>query len=365
MALIESINPLFLQAILAFVCVVLLMPVARFAAFKTGFVDKPGGRKQHEVAVPPIGGLVIFPVFLVMLTLQGVDFKDYWPLFSAVVLLVATGGIDDRWPLPARLKFVVQFVAAILIVLPGTAQVTSLGDLFGFGPFGLNFMSLPFSIVAAVLLINAINLFDGLDGLSGGVGAVVFSFLSYAAFTAGAYALAGQSLLVLGVLAGFLVYNMRAPWRKRASVFIGDSGSLTLGLIIAWYCMTMASYSVWVVEPMSVAWLLALPIFDICGQFARRVRLGQHPFTPDHFHFHHHFIKAGIPAGRATFVILCICMLFGAFGVLGPALGVPIYVLTISWILLLFAHIFMSLKPKRFQKLISKLFSWMRENADT
>ena len=340
------------MALAVFVLVALAIPVLRFVADKVGLVDQPGGRKQHDGAVPLVGGLAIFPIFIGGLILNG-NVSETWPLIVSILLLLITGAVDDRMMLPAKFKFFVQFAAAFIIVLCGAAKVTKLGDLFGFGPFGLNFISIPFSIIATVLLINAINLMDGLDGLSGGIGALIFGFLSYAAIGAGS-ALSAQTLMLLAALLAFLCYNMRTPLRSKASVFIGDAGSLSLGLVIAWYSMTLASYSVWAIEPMSVAWVLALPIFDICGQFARRMRLGQHPFTPDRFHFHHHFINAGVSAGKAVCVILMICMVFGAFGVFAPKLGVPIWVLTVSWITLLLAHIFMSLKPERFQNLIGR-----------
>lgn len=340
------------MALVVFVLVTLAIPLLRLIAGKIGLVDEPGGRKQHDGTVPLVGGLAIFPVFIGGLILSG-SISENWPLIVSILLLLITGAVDDRVMLPAKFKFFVQFAAAFIIVLCGAAKVTKLGDLFGFGPFGLNFMAIPFSIIATVLLINAINLMDGLDGLSGGIGAIVFGFLSYAAIGTGSV-LADETLMLFGALLAFLCYNMRTPLRSKASVFIGDAGSLSLGLVIAWYSMTLASYSVWAIEPMSVAWILALPIFDICGQFARRMRLGQHPFTPDRFHFHHHFINAGVGAGKAVCVILAICLLCGAFGVFAPQIGVPIWVLTVSWITLLFVHIYMSLKPERFQNLIGR-----------
>src|SRR5690606_15367016 len=102
----------------------------------------------------------------------------------------------------------------------------------------------------------------------------------------------------MGALAGFLVYNLRTPLRKQAAVFMGDAGSMALGLVVAWFAMSLAQEPHVVFAPISVAWILALPIIDICAQFNRRVREGRHPFSPDRGHFHHHFRHAGISSGQ-------------------------------------------------------------------
>lgn len=340
----------------AFAVVALLIPVACRLALRLGFVDRPGGRKRHDDPVPPVGGLVIFPVFMVLAAaFCRLDWGVYGPFFAALVLLLATGALDDRRGVPARVKFAVQCVAAVLIVVPGQARAVMLGDLFGFGPFGLNVMSIPFSVIATVLLVNAVNLMDGLDGLAGGKGLIVLLWLAVSCLMAGAGAPLLPIVVLMGALGGFLLYNMRHPLRKKATVFLGDSGSLALGLSLAWFTINLSKGVDPVIHPISVAWLLALPIFDTCGQFARRVSQGRHPFDPDHDHFHHHFIYAGFPVGQATSIILGLAVLSGVIGVGGIWLGLPDSVLTYPWIGLLLAHIYMSMRPHRFRRLVAKL----------
>lgn len=345
-----------LMFIAAFLAVAVLMPLACRLALRFGLVDQPGGRKRHEGAIPLVGGLVVFPVFMVLAGLTaGLDWQVYAPYFIALALLLAVGARDDKKGVPAVSKFAVHCVAAMLIVLPGQAQVIVLGDLFGFGRFGLNFLSVPFSIVATVLLINAVNLMDGLDGLAGGKGFVILTWLAIACLIQGAIEAMLPVVILMGALGGFLLYNMRHPLRAKASVFLGDSGSLALGLSLAWFGIWLAKPGQAVVEPISVAWLLALPIYDTCGQFARRVSQGRHPFDADHDHFHHHFVYAGFPVGQATFILLGITFIFGLVGIGGRWLGLPEFALTYPWIILLFAHIYMSMRPHRFRRLVSKL----------
>jgi UDP-GlcNAc:undecaprenyl-phosphate GlcNAc-1-phosphate transferase len=341
---------------MALLAVLLLLPLAIRLARVRGFVDVPGGRKKHDDAVPPIGGLVIFPVLAVVALIAGVDLAVWGWYFAALVLLVGVGAWDDRKPVRAIIKFAAQFIAAFLIVGPGGARVVGMGDILGFGDLWLGWMAVPFSVVAVVLLINAVNLLDGLDGLAGGVGFSAALWLVVCALLGGSMPDAGAASLLMAVLAGFLFYNMRAPWRPRAIVFMGDSGSLALGLTLAWLAIPMSQPGhPPAVMPMTVAWILALPIFDICGQFARRVSQGRHPFDADHNHFHHHFINAGLPVGRATLAIVAIAFFSGMIGVAGMVFDVPQAWLAWPWIVALLVHIYLSMRPHRFRRLIMRV----------
>lgn len=335
----------------------LLVPVACQMAHRLDFLDRPGGRKKHDDEIPPVGGLVIFPVFMLLAFGAGDVPPSFAACAGAIGLLLVVGGLDDRFALPARIKFVTQFVAAFIIVLVGGVRVQGMGDIFGFGPLWLGWMAIPFTVVAIVLLINAINLMDGLDGLAGGLGFIVCFWLWLCALLAGDQSHAAVLVMMMGALAGFLYHNMRHPWRAQARVFMGDAGSLSLGLFLAWVAIDMAGHpDQATIMPMTVAWLLALPIMDTCGQFARRVSQGRHPFDPDHNHFHHHFVTAGLSVRVATASIFLIVFLYGLVAVAVEMMKWPQALLTYPWIILLFTHIFMSMRPSRFRKLIQKIF---------
>ena len=340
--------------LVAFTLTAMLIPIVRRLALRSGFVDQPGGRKQHEGAIPPIGGVVVFPVFMAMSFFHGVPRETLW-LFGGVVLLLLTGALDDAFVVPPHIKFAVQWLAALIIVMPGAAKAHDLGNLLGFGQLIWGQAgTIIFSVVATVLLINAINLMDGLDGLAGGVGAIALLLLCVCAVLRHAETLWPPALLI-ACLAGFLLYNLRRPGRARASIFLGDSGSLALGLSLAWFAIHLSQGPAAILHPIGVAWLLALPIFDICGQFARRVAQGRHPFDADHNHFHHHFINAGLSPGRATASILALSFLLGLIGVGGIWLGVPDALLAYTWIALLLSHIYLSMRPSRYRRLLTKL----------
>ena len=341
-------------ALSAFLTVLAIVPMARKLAVKYDFTDQPGGRKKHDDAVPLIGGLIIFPMFLLFSAFLIDDWRLYGPLYGAVAILLITGAWDDRFHLRARYKFMAQIAAAALVVLAGNTYVGNLGDLFGFGIVWLGPFKQVFAIVAVVLLINGVNLMDGLDGLAGGIGFIITAILATIAFISGHFDFAGPLAVATAVLAGFLYYNMRRPGRERAVIFMGDAGSLVLGLFLGWACLHMAQGHTRLIEPISVAWLLALPIIDTCGQFARRMLQGRHPFDPDYHHFHYHFITAGVPHGRAVLYVLATSAICGLVGVTALPASVPYQVLTYGWIALLFGHIYLSLRPRRFRRLIQR-----------
>ncbi|MGH1376163.1 MAG: MraY family glycosyltransferase [Alphaproteobacteria bacterium] len=355
--MLDFIEPHYLYVpVAAFMLVVLLVMPFRKLARLLGIVDAPGGRKQHDKAIPPIGGLIIFTVFLSLSVIVGaVDLREYWPLYTSLILLLMSGALDDMFSLNAWVKFCVHIFAAALIAFVGGVQAAYLGDLFGFGVVWTGFMSYPFTIIAIVLLINAMNLIDGMDGLAGGLSVVMFCWMIVACVCAGWYQDVYVLSILVGSVVGFLVFNMRNPWRRKASLFLGDAGSMSLGLSIAWFAVHLARGPQTPIEPIAVAWIIGFPIFDTCAQFYRRIRAGRDPFSPDRGHFHHHFIDAGVPVRKASVIIIALVALMGGIGIGGVAMGVPNVVLTVGWVALLFVHIAMSYKPERYVCLIRKL----------
>ena len=345
----------FFLALVSFALVAALLPLAIRFAVRSGFIDAPGGRKVHDRPVPPIGGLVVFPVFILVFVLAGGGARGHWQLIEALALLLAVGMADDYKPIQPWIKFGAQIVAACVVVLPGGAQILTLGDLFGFGGLWLDVFSIPFSIIAMVLFINGMNLIDGLDGLAGGIGLLSFLWFIAACLLRGDADLLPGLLIAAGAMTGFLLYNLRTPWRAKASVFMGDSGSLCLGLLMGWYAIKIAEFPGPTLLPITVAWIIGLPVFDECAQFFRRVREGKHPFTADRGHLHHHLLDAGFTAGQASAVILCVVFVMGAIGFFGIQLGVPQPVLAYLWIALLFSHMALSYKPHRYVSIFRRL----------
>jgi UDP-GlcNAc:undecaprenyl-phosphate GlcNAc-1-phosphate transferase len=271
------------------------------------------------------------------------------------MLVLVTGVIDDARGVPAFPKFLIHFTAAFLLVVPGGAQIETLGNILGMGEFRLGWASIPFSIACVVYIINAINMMDGLDGLAGGLGLIILFWLMAACGVSNWWEAFNEIALLAGALAGFLYYNMRHPFRKRAAVFLGDAGSMALGLTIAWFCIGLSQGDHPVVAPVSVAWIIALPIIDAFGLLVARLKEGKHPFHPDRRHFHHHFLNAGFSVGQATGWILLLGACLGAIGFFGPMLGIPEGVLGWVWVALWIGHAGLVMKPEPFVRLLVRL----------
>jgi UDP-GlcNAc:undecaprenyl-phosphate GlcNAc-1-phosphate transferase len=343
-----------LASLVALSAVLVLIPVFVALAGKAGFVDRPGGRKKHEIAVPPVGGLVVFSVFMLVGLLFGGTAVINPALLGALLLLLVIGGLDDRNELPAVFKFGAQFISAAIILFAGQTIVQHLGHFItgGAEPLYLGFMAIPFSLFCIALLINSMNLMDGLDGLAGGKAFVCLFWFALVSFHLNLLEFAFTLVVLMGSLLGFLVYNMRHPFRSRASVFLGDAGAMSLGLVLAWFSIHIAKAGYPEIEPIAIAWILAVPVMDTCAQFIRRIREGRHPFDADHHHFHHHFVNIGFSPALTTCVILSIGAVMGAIGYAQILFNIPAYLLTYIWSAILIFHVYMSLNPQRYRRLL-------------
>lgn len=335
--------------IFAFLIVVIVIPLVCSLADRAGFLDLPDGRKKHDHAVPPLGGAVIFMTFLAFMALYG---SLPWPISVGLAVILVLGIVDDAWEVNAKFKFMIHFFVAFTVVIGGGAQIHSLGNLLGFGNIDLLWLSIPFSVACVVYIQNAVNMMDGVDGLAGGYSFLALLWLLLAAFSGLDGIQDEQIPILIGCLGGFLVYNMRSPFLKSAKIFLGDAGSVALGLMIAWYAITLSQGVTQVIKPISVAWIIALPIFDSFALLVTRLRAGNSPFRPDRRHFHHHFLNAGFTAGQTSFIIIMYSLLLGFIGFFGIKSGLPEYILGWGWICLWIGHTFLTLKSEQFIRLL-------------
>lgn len=333
------------------------VPVVRKFALRTDFVDKPGGRKQHEQTTPYGGGIAIFVVFGLLSLFIAPPFEGSWAYFVALAMILITGVIDDKSGVNAKLKFAIHFLAAFILVIPGHTQLLTLGNLLGFGDMGLGWAVIPFSVACVVYIINAINMMDGVDGLAGGKSLIVFLWLMIAAASAGEWNAVSSLAVISGAVIGFLYYNMRHPFRTKAGIFLGNAGSMALGLTIAWYCIQLSQEPTATILPVSVAWIIALPIIDPFGLLVARLKDGKHPFEPDRRHFHHHFLDAGFTPAQTTMIILGWAAILGGIGYLGPKAGIPEPILGWTWVALWIGHALMTMKPQGFIRLLIRIRS--------
>jgi UDP-GlcNAc:undecaprenyl-phosphate GlcNAc-1-phosphate transferase len=314
-------------------CVVFLWVIKPLAC-RVGLVDHPGGRKFHRHATPLIGGIAIFCAFFLILLTLNVSLGQWRSFFLASAVVFIIGMLDDFQETPTWVRFAAQIGASLLIVLWGGVNLESLGGLFSNQEVLLGAFVIPFSIFSSVGVINATNMLDGLDGLAGGLLLIFFGALLGLSWHAGLVPDTKVLLLLCGSLAGFLLFNFRFTGERTASVFLGDAGSLFLGLAVTWFLIRFTQEPLNVLRPITAIWLFALPIMDTVAIMTRRMMLGRSPFSPDREHFHHILRVAGYSARATVFIILGISLLTTAIGLLGEWAGVPEFVMFYGFLLL-------------------------------
>jgi UDP-GlcNAc:undecaprenyl-phosphate GlcNAc-1-phosphate transferase len=301
--------------------VALILVLKPFAA-RLGLVDLPGERKLHPAPTPLVGGPAIALAALATAGLVLPVTRDVAALGAATVLMLVVGTIDDRYDIHWRIRITAQAVAALVLYVWGGVRVESIGGALGFPNHTLGVLSLPFTILATVGITNAINWADGVDGLAGALCLAAIAMLIAAAIYAGNAPLANDLVFMAGCVVGFLAYNLRTPWRRRASVFLGD-GAEILGLWIAWASFRLTQTPGHPVTPVLAPFLIAPPVIDCLVLIVRRLRARRSPFFADRNHLHHHLLSAGFSTTAVVVVLTGLTLAIGFAAATARKVHVP------------------------------------------
>lgn len=313
----------------------ILIPQILLIAFKRNLFDEPDSRKIHKGSVPRLGGIAFTPVVCFSISLLlGISSLTGRPYmldemipnatnlafgFCALFTLYLTGLADDLIGVRYLAKFVVQILCSILIIAAGL-WFSNLHNILFIGTLPW-WIGMPLTIVAVVYIINAINLIDGIDGLASGLSFTALIIYGTAFFFLEAYIFAVISFAVVGVLVPFFYYNVFGDVNKRKKIFMGDTGSLTIGLILAYlslelYCTSTAYGAGLKANPFVVAFCpLLIPCFDVVRVFMGRIRRHNNPFLPDKTHIHHKLLALGIPARLCMATIVTVALFTSALNI--------------------------------------------------
>ena len=276
-------------------------------------LDSPSNRKRHLDATPLVGGVAFGPV-LFFLSMSFGDTLHSWGLVLGALGFLALGLWDDFVDLSASKRFWIQIVTVTALVLLTDAQIPSLLKVWidlGLGPF----IEI-FTIFTVVFFVNAFNMLDGIDGLASSIAAAIFTTLLVLGMLSGLSDFSQLVLYVLSAVLSFLWFNMRRPGLPVARTFLGDSGSMTLGFVIAWCSIEFNNReTLRSVYPVTVALILSYPAGDALGVFVRRARSGQNPMLPDRSHLHHLFLRAGFSVSFTQIVLMLLQFGIGALTV--------------------------------------------------
>ena len=295
----------------------------RPVAIRIELVDAPSGRKAHQGSVPLVGGVAMFCGFTFAVLTLDMGLMAYRSFFAAAAILVVVGILDDMHELSSRARFGAQILAAALMAYWGGVALHDLGAIgFGGGVIVLSGWEIVFSVFATVGVINALNMSDGLDGLAGGLSLIALLALAYVADRAGLASERALLVMLVVVVVGFLLFNMRLPWRHQALVFMGDAGSMFLGFAITWFFIAMSQGEERAMAPVTALWLLMVPLFDTVWLILLRSSQGRSPTTSDVGHLHPVLQMTGMGAATSVWVMLAIAALGAVTGITALAAGV-------------------------------------------
>jgi len=309
-----------------------LIVLLRYMALRLDILDHPGGRKHHEHPTPTVGGLAMFIGVISSLSLDGALHGNVAILMWCAAALVALGVLDDKHGLSVSVRMMFQVFLVSVVIVGAGGSVTHLGSIFGIDiPLGI--FSIPFSVIAFVGGINAINMIDGADGMAGKMALITVSGVTVISYFSGANELLAMTLSMTGALIGFLLLNSRI-FIKRALVFMGDAGSMWLGLVLGWFMAQLTS-GVVSAEPSLVLWLFGIPLIDTLTVMFRRMKHRQSPFSADRTHIHHVLERAGLSIRSTVLILSLVQLFFVSVGVCFYLVHAPAFVVFWSFILLM------------------------------
>lgn len=295
--------------ITAFVVTLIAIPPIISLIKRYRLYDMPNARKEHKLPVPTMGGIAILSGMMTALFLW-FPFSTEIPqvcFFFSVIVLFGLGIMDDLKDLSAKYKFAIQLGLALLIALSGI-RITSFNGLFGIDELTLS-AQYTFTLLAIVGITNAFNLIDGIDGLAGGLGFMSLIILGIFLTMSGDVNTALIAFALAGGILAFLYFNFNP-----AKIFMGDTGSLLLGFVIAVLAIRLLQVNMVSLKPVLphapvfILGIVMIPVFDAIRVFAVRIWKGKSPFEADKTHIHHLLTNNGF---SHSFAAKLICFLHG------------------------------------------------------
>lgn len=327
-----------LLSFVGMVAAIVLTPLVRDLAERRGWLDRPDGlRKLHAKPVPRLGGVAVYFSFALAAMLLFVieprgaqtSYSSYLHLLLACGGIMAIGVADDLRGVHPTTKLVAQAIAGVYLYFAGY-QISVISVPFRDAPLALNGLALPLTVLWFVGVSNAFNLIDGLDGLAAGLGLFATATVFIAAVLNDRWEIALLSAALAGALLGFLRYNFNP-----ASIFLGDSGALFVGLALAGLAVRghmKSSTAIAVAAPLLA---LGVPLLDTAIAIVRRTLRGQRVFEPDLDHIHHRMLRRGLGPRRVVMILYGCAAAFGALSLLtitgrGQVVGLVVIVTCVT-----------------------------------
>jgi len=306
---------------------------------KLGLVDVPNERSMHKKITPRGAGIAfVLSVFLILLLFDFEQLKTYYYIYLAIAIVFIAGTWDDLKNISPKIKFLFIFFSSLLLYVNDFA-IYSLGTYFGYEIVLPVWFVFPFTFFAIAGYTNALNLMDGLDGLAASISIVIFvTFLVIGIENKDELLISLSSFFIVTLLA-FLFFN----WNP-AKVFMGDSGSLSLGMVIA----ILAIHSIEYITPASALFIIAMPILDTFIVMTRRIQRHGSPFKADKNHMHHFLFNL---KGDISYTVIVLALMQIVFSIIGYQLNPSNEFLSLILFMILF-YLYLNLFDQRLKRRI-------------
>ncbi len=304
MLILQLISAFLIGLILVYVSIPVIVRISK----QKHLYDEPDERRLHKVVVPNLGGIAIFigVSIATLLSLHQLEFIDFRYIQASMIILFFIGIKDDILIISPRKKFIAQVLCALILIVLGGIRFTNLHGILGLYEIN-DALSVVITLLAIVSIINAINLVDGIDGLAASIG--IFSSVIFGSkfLVTSNVDYAILCFALTGSLLAFLWFNVYGSTNK---IFLGDTGSLLLGLLIAIQVIQYNEFAL-TTTPQEISFspifslaILATPLADMIRVFAIRIYKGKSPFAPDMNHVHHRLLKLGFSHFNSTIIIV-------------------------------------------------------------
>jgi UDP-GlcNAc:undecaprenyl-phosphate/decaprenyl-phosphate GlcNAc-1-phosphate transferase len=351
----------YISAAFAFFATTALILSFRPIAKTLGLVDVPNERKIHEGEIPLVGGIAIFIAVVLTHTLFQSIFPGTWGVdrytsfYVGAALLVLVGVIDDFRGLSPSTRLISEGLATLIVIFGADVVVREFGTMNLDGStFSLGRAAIPFTVFAIVGAINAVNMSDGLDGLAGTLTLVPILGFIFATVFLGE----GKDLVILwcfaASIAAFLLFNVTVPGKRRALIFLGDSGSMFLGLALAWFAIRLSQGKGAAISPAAALWFLTLPIYDAVCMASRRILRKRPPFSADKEHLHHVFLLAGFTVTETVLTMGGLATMGVLVGLAGTYFGVSDLILAGAFLLVGLLYFWVILRAWTFMRFLRR-----------
>ncbi len=308
-----------------------------------GLIDLPNERKKHDGAIPLIGGISIFTGVLIASTIfiDNSHVVNLYLISSALIVFIGT--LDDIYDLSVGSRMLFQGIVACILVFGAGRYINDFGAISGGESIFIAEYGMIFTILAVIAAINAFNMVDGIDGLAGSMSIITIGSIALLMSIKGSNESVLLPLLIVVSTIPYLFYNVSRRNPRGKKIFMGDAGSMYMGLTVIWL-LTICSQSnggaQHTFRPVTALWLIAIPLMDMVAIMFRRARRGDSPFKADNSHIHHICMGLGLSSRKSLWLLSAVSVALASIGILGELYQVAEQIMMYSFLLVFVAYVF-------------------------